>query len=109
MAGLETIKRLAGILEKVVIGLALLALLYRATLFWRLSAETGQAYGTGDLLDLALALLLFLLCLLCAGVGVAISMLGEKEDKPLAYKAFFVGILSFIGYDLLHPLIPRLM
>lgn len=109
MGRLEMTKRLAGVLEKTAIGFALWSLFYRATLYWKLPAEPGQNYGLGDLLDLLFALLLFLICLFCAGTGVAISILGEKDDKPLAYKAFFIGLLSFLSYDLLHPYIPRLI
>lgn len=89
MGRLENIKHFARLLEKSAIGLALGSLFYRATLYWELPAKPGQDYALGDLLDLILALLLFLTCLLCAGAGVAISMLGEKDDKPLAYRAFF--------------------
>lgn len=109
MDRLEKVKRLANVLEKMAISLAVWSLFYRATLYWRLPAEPGQDYGLGDLLDLIFALLLFLACLACAGAGAAISILGEKADKSLAYRAFFVGVLSFLITDLLNPHIPRLM
>ncbi len=109
MSRLSRIKHLAGLLEKATILLALGALLYRATVYWRLSAGPEQSAGPGEWIDLGLALLLFLVSLACASTGVAISMLGGKSDKPLAYRAFFIGVLSFLGYDLIHPYIPRLL
>ena len=102
MIKLEQIKRLSITLQ---IGVGLIgsvALAFRATLYWTLP-------GSGDVLDFALAMLLFAVCALCATSGVAISLLGGPGDKRHAYQAFFVGVLSFLAYDLLHPLLPRLM
>jgi hypothetical protein len=109
MNRVERLKRLAASLEIGVLGLAVLALLFRATVYWQLPAGSGEPYGTGDVIDLGLALLLFLACGFCAICGVAISMLGDKADKRFAFQAFFIGVVSFLAYDLLHPYVPRLV
>jgi hypothetical protein len=109
MTRLEKLKRLSLWLQASAIATGVLALIYRATLYWALPrANTGKA-GIGDLLDFALAMLLFLVCALCASSGVAISVIGERSDKRHAYQAFFVGVLSFLAYDLVYPYLPRLM
>jgi hypothetical protein len=59
--------------------------------------------------DLGLALLLFIVCSLCAICGVAISLLGDKSDKRYAYQAFFIGVVSFVAYDWLYTHVPRLV
>jgi hypothetical protein len=109
MSRVRTLKKIAGFLEIGVMLLAVAGLLFRATLYWKLPVDSGQAYGTGDVLDLGIALLLFVTCGLCASAGVAISILGEKADKRFAYQAFFIGVLSFVAYDWLHPYVPRLV
>jgi len=106
---LPKLKRAAAILEVAAIVIALLGLTYRATLFWLLPAGRGDAPGLAPLLDFGLAMLLFVVCVLCAGIGVAISLQGSQGDKRYAYQAFFIGVLSFLLYDLLHPYVPRLM
>ena len=109
MLKLEQIKRLSITLQIGVGLIGVTALAFRATLYWSLPAASGDTPGSGDLLDFALAMLLFVVCALCATAGVAISLLGGPGDKRHAYQAFFVGVLSFLAYDLLHPLLPRLM
>jgi hypothetical protein len=106
---IHLIKRTAAHLEVGAVGLALLALAYRATLYWQIAVTEGQAPSTRDLLDFALAMLLFLVCGLCATAGVAINFMGERSDRPLAYRAFFVGVVTFLLYDILHPHVPRLL
>jgi hypothetical protein len=106
---LPKLKRAAAILEVAAIVIALLGLTYRATLFWLLPAASAEAPGLAALLDFGLAMLLFVVCMLCAGVGVAISLQGSQDDKRYAYRAFFIGVLSFFCYDLLHPYVPRLL
>lgn len=103
------LKQTAASLEVAVLLLAVGALLFRATVYWRLPPVGGAAYGTGDVIDLGLAMLVFVVGGLCAVTGVAISFLGDKADKRYAYQAFFVGVVSFIAYDWLHPHVPRLL
>lgn len=109
MIRLERLKRLSITLQLGAVMIGVLALAYRATFYWTLPAASGNAAATGEVVDFALALLLFLVCALCATSGVAISVLGERSDKRHAYQAFFVGVLTFLAYDLLHPYLPRLM
>lgn len=102
-------KALARPLEIAAPVLAILALLYRATLYWTLPGGASGEPGTAQLLDLGLALLLFLVGLLCAGAGVAISLFGGQADKGRAYRAFFLGAGSFMLYEFIYPHVPRLM
>lgn len=103
------LKTIAARLEMAAPLLAVLALVYRATLYWVLPGNGADDPGPAALLDFGLAMLLFLVCLACAAAGVAISIKGPPQDKRLAYRAFFSGVMSFLLYDLLHPYLPRLM
>lgn len=103
------LKTAATYLEITSILISLFALAYRATLYWLLPASSDGTPGLAPLLDFSLAMLLFAVCLLCAGAGVGIHMQGEISDRRYAYRAFFIGVLSFLIYDLLYPHIPRLL
>ena len=102
------LKRLSTQLEIGVVALTLATLLYRMTLYWLLPAAAEQAYGTRDLIDFGLGMALFLLCGLCAAVGVALSFRAEPDDHRLAFRPVLVGILCFVAYYFIHPYLPRL-
>lgn len=101
--------RTASYLEIAALVLTVIALGFRATLYWTLHAADGGSAGPAYSIDLGLALLLFATCLTCAGVGVAISLYGTKASKGRAYRAFFVGVLCFLFYDLVYPYVPQLL
>lgn len=103
------LKRATALLEITAISITLLALTYRATLYWWLPSSSNGELGLAPLLDFGLAMLLFVVCLLCAGAGVAISLQASTGEKRFAYRAFFIGVLSFVLYDLAYPYIPRLL
>ena len=104
-----SIQRAARVLEIAAVSLAIIALLYRATVYWQLPPPPGEPYGPGDIIDFAFAMLLFLVCGLCAAAGVASSMSGDGSEQHLAFRPAVIGITSFVGYYLLHPHIPRLL
>jgi hypothetical protein len=60
-------------------------------------------------IDFALGLVLFAVCLACAGCGVALSLMAVQEEKALAFRVGAIGITSFVAYTLLHPYVPRLV
>ncbi len=103
------LRRAATGLEVAALLLTWIALAYRATFYWVLPADPNDTFALAPLIDFALALVLFAVCLSCAGVGVAISLYGSPEEKGYAYRAFLIGVLCFVIYDLVYPLVPRLM
>jgi len=96
-------------LEIAVVGLALAALIYRASLYWMLPAPEGKTYGTGDVIDFVLGMILFLLSGLCAAAAVGMSVTAEGAQQQLAFRPAVVGITSFVIYYFLHPYVPRLV
>jgi len=111
----HTINRAARILERASVTLALAALVFRATLYWRLPPAAGASYGQGDLVDFALGLLLFAVSCACAACGVVSSLQaaraegGERAAMGQAYRPVVVGMTSFVAYYFLHPYVPRLL
>lgn len=101
--------RTASYLEISALVLTAIALGFRATLYWTLPTVDDGNAGPAYMIDLGLAMLLFATCLTCAGVGVAISLYGPQATKGRAYRAFFVGVLCFLCYDLVYPYVPRLV
>lgn len=94
-------------LERAVLWTAALALAFRATLYWRLPAAAPRTVGTGDLLDFALAILLFALSFACAASGVAMSL--KAGSQPRVYRPVLVGITTFTLYFFVHPYVPRVL
>ena len=95
-------------LEKGALALAALALIYRASWYWRMPPPAGQTYGMGDIVDFALALALFLVCGACAASGVALGMHTDGHTGA-AYRPAVIGMTTFVAYYLLHPYVPRLL
>lgn len=102
-------KRFSVSLEIAVVALAVLALLFRATLYWLIPVAEGEPYGLADVLDFALMVLLFITSSLCAGVGVWLSIRGDELAQRLAFRPVLVGICSFVIYYLIYPHVPRLL
>lgn len=109
MIDYATVQRAARILEVAAVSLAAGALVYRATVYWSFVPAPGKLYSTGDIIDFALALLLFLVCGLCAAAGLASSTIGDGSEQHLAFRPAVIGITSFVVYYFLHPHIPRLL
>ena len=102
------LERVARLLERTVLGVAGVAVLFRLGLYNRLSKTEGTAYGIGDVVDFGLTLLLFVLATACAACGVAISLRGEHGANGSAYRPLLVGITTFVAYYLLAPRLPQL-
>ena len=102
------LERVTRVLEQAVLGVAGVAVLFRLGLYSRLSKTEGAAYGTGDIVDFGLTMLLFLLATACAACGVAVSVRGEHGAIGSAYRPLLVGITTFVAYYLLAPQLPQL-
>lgn len=108
--------RLAGLLERAVVLIALLALAYRVLVYGRVPRASGATWGAGDVIDYALALLLFVLALACAGCGVALSARAvhthdhthDRAARGRAWRPAVVGMTTFVAYYLVHPYLPVL-
>lgn len=109
MIKIEKVKKISAVLEIAAVSIAVAGLIFRATAYPMLAPGPGETYGRGDVIDFVFALALFLVSTLCAVSGVTLSFLGSPSDKRLAYRVTLVGILSFVGYELLHAQIARLM
>jgi hypothetical protein len=105
----QSIKRLSRALEIVVVLFAVAALGYRASVYWLLPVKAGEPYGLGDIIDFAIAMLLFFISILCAVSAVALSVKAQGRDQHLAFRPAVVGITTFVVYYFLHPHLPRLM
>lgn len=98
--------RLGTLLERLVIGLALGALAFRATLYGALPRAAGAAFGTADVIDFVLALALFALCTAAGVVGVVLTTRAADDGmRARAWRPALVGMTTFVVYYLLHPLV----
>lgn len=104
----DTIIRASRALERVTVGFACVALVFRATWYWGLPPAPGASYGRGDVIDFALGALLFLLALLTAGSGLTLALSAPRDQVGRAYRPVAVGMTSFVVYYFLSPHLPRL-
>jgi len=104
----DRLRTLALWLERAVILLALGALVFRATLYGLFPRPEGAAYGSGDIIDYALGLALFLLSGGCAAVGVLLTTRVDAAGKAASYRPVLIGMTTFVVYYLVHPHVPTL-
>lgn len=94
---------------RIVQGLALLGLAYRATLYWRVPVAPGDAHGLVDVIDLGLGVVLFLTC----SIGGLLALSGLIYPRLLGatqgVRLMLACLASFGAYWLLHPHMPRLI
>jgi hypothetical protein len=103
----DRLERIARRLEHAVLAVAGLALLFRLGVYSQLPRAAGASYGTGDVVDFALTLLLFLLATACAACGVAISARSGEGASGKAYRPLLIGITTFVVYYLVAPQLPQ--
>ena len=108
MPASDRLQTIAGLLEYCVLGVAGAAILFRLTWYWHLPKAAGARYGSGDVVEFGLTLLLFLLSTACAACGVALSLHGG-ERVGRAYRPLLVGITTFVIYYFLAPKLPQLI
>ena len=104
----DRLQTIAGLLEYCVLGVAGAAILFRLTWYWHLPKAAGARYGSGDVVEFGLTLLLFLLSTACAACGVALS-LHSGAQVGRAYRPLLVGITTFVIYYFLAPKLPQLI
>ena len=104
----HTLLRVSRFLELGTIALALTALVFRATVYWRMPPLSGATYGRGDVLDFALAALLFVLAFVTAASGLLLARGLPGKQLGIAYRPLVVGVTTFSAYFFVHPYIPQL-
>lgn len=108
MSSTHRFAALAPWLERSVLGVAAVAVVFRVSLYWHLPKLAGAPYGVGDVVEFALCLLLFVLGSACAACGVAMSLHGSGAPTGPVYRPVLIGITSFVAYYLLAPQLPQL-
>ena len=104
-----TLPRAARLLETAVLSVAVAGLVFRVAGYARFTRPAGAAWGTGDVIDFGIVLLLFLLSTACAACGVAISLRGAadgRSSQAAAYRPLLVGVTTFVAYYFLAPRLP---
>ena len=98
--------RLINALQTAVISAAIVALVYRATLYGMIEKPPGAAYGMGDIIDFGLGILVFFLGGACAASGLFATLQQRDADPVNAYRPAVIGMTTFVVYYLIHPYIP---
>jgi hypothetical protein len=85
--------------------LAFAGLAFRATLYWQIPVEAGDAYSFGDILELHIYLILLVSAALVFLCSILLTLL---KNYKAAVWIFLVSVITPFCYYLLHPIVPRL-
>jgi len=94
---------LARVLTWSCLGIAIIALLFRATVYTCLPVTVGDAYSFSDFLELALGGLLLVCALASLVVGGALVAATPWKLLSVGSVTFIVGAAMPVMYLLLHP------
>ena len=105
----QKIHRLAQIIASAGIVLAVLGLLYRATVYWKIPMLPSDPYGLGDIIDLFWFIALLVLAGITLMFSAVIAFVPQLRNSRLAFVLFLAAVLSPTAYYLIHPFVPRIM
>ncbi len=91
------------------IAITFIGLVFRSTLYWSFSVAQGEPYGSGDIIEMLLALLLILSSFLGLIYTLILLLVPKYRHYFRALKLAVICISSPICYYFLHALMPKLM
>ncbi len=92
--------------EYIALGLSVIGLVFRSTLYWLIPVVTGESAGLGDVIELLILYSLFGISILLIVSGLILAFFNEV--KP-AFIAIAVGLLSPFLYCVIHSCVPKLV
>ena len=105
----QKVHRLAQVIASVGIVLAVLGLLYRATVYWKIPVSPGDPYGLGDVIELFWFVALLVLAGITLMFSAVIAFVPQLRNARLAFMLFLAAVLSPTAYYLIHPFVPRIV
>ena len=103
------VHRLARVLARACIALAVLGLLYQAALYGMAPSRTGESYGSGDPSVLFWLAALLVLAGVTVMFGAVIAFVPRLRDTRLAVRLWLAAVLAPAAYYFLHPLVARIV
>ena len=103
---IRTLAILIGVLPPVVL---VMALVFRATLYWTIPVADGEPKGGGEILEVLLFLGLLTTSALAVLVAILLAVVPAIREARLAVRLGLVALFSPVAYWVLHPLVPRLV
>ena len=89
--------------------LAIIGLLFRATLYWKLPVAPGMPIGSGDIIELVLFYGILLLALLAMVLSLLLMVIPQWRDLRTAIVVLIISLITPPCYYILHAMTPRLM
>lgn len=105
----HNVHRLAQVTAGICILLAVVGLLYRATLYWKMPLLPGDPYGISDVIEVFWFMALLVLAGLTLMFSAAIAFVPQLRNARLAFVLFLAAILAPVGYYFIHPFVPRVV
>jgi len=106
MEAKATITKITAFFAIALVVLALLGLLFRATLYWKIPVVSGEPAGLGDIIEM----LFYFAVMGVAGLVIAFSVIvALLKNYRGAIRAFLVGVVTPVAYYFLYSYMPRLL
>ena len=105
----QKVHRLAKIIASVGMMLAVLGLLFRATVYWNIPVSASDPYGLSDVIELFWFVALLVLAGITIMFSAVIAFVPQLKNARLAFILFLAAILSPTAYYLIHPFVPMIV
>jgi len=105
----QKVHRFAKIIVSVGIILAILGLLFRATVYWKIPISPSDPYGLSDVIELFWLVALLVLAGITIMFSAVIAFVPQLKNARLAFILFLAAILSPTAYYLIHPFVPMIV
>jgi len=105
----QKVHRLAKIIASVGMMLAVLGLLFRATVYWNIPISPSDPYGLSDVIELFWFVALLVLAGITIMFSAVIAFVPQLKNARLALILFLAAVLSPTAYYLIHPFVPRIV
>ena len=89
--------------------LVISGLVFRATFYWTLPVNPGEAYGIADVLELVFYFTILAMAGLNIILGLLMLMIPNWRDIRLAVISLIISLIMPPLFFMLHTLMPRLM
>ena len=89
--------------------LVIVALIFRATLYWWLPVAPGEPAGGGDVIELLLFFGILLVATITLVIGLLLMIVPAWRDMRLGIVVLIISLISPPMYFMLHSMMPKLV
>lgn len=103
------INKLGKFLAITMVLLVIVALIFRATLYWWLPVAPAEAAGGGDIIELFLFFGILIVATITMLIGLLLMFVPAWQDMRLGLVVLIISVVSPPMYFMLNNLVPKLV